>query len=350
MKQALFTLAVPAVLLAQGNVKPMWVNQLPSAPGRVYAMGMAILTSTEAGAIRQAQNNARGEVLARLRASVKATTDTRTSSVVQRSTGGPTTGSSTQTYNQNVSVTAQATELPGLTVEETWTDTKQNTVYALAYLDVVAAHTELSKRFEAQRTDLASETAEGVARERLRKLQRMRAAQAEMAKLDDMAGLLVAAGGDAALRGEVRAQRLAVDKLLDQLKASLTFCVGGDRDLGVGGDVASALRNAVLKAGLGWAEQDGEFTLVLRFQGNRQGVDIKAKKQWWEHKYDADFIVARGILDVTLTDRAGTQYESTQIEAKGVATNEMQADKKMLDDYKKKLTGFVEKWLKEITQ
>jgi hypothetical protein len=223
-------------------------------------------------------------------------------------------------------------------------------VYALAYLDVAAAESELRNRFSAMQNDLASENASGEPRERIRKLQRLKNAQIEMAKLDDMAGLLTAGGGDPALRTEVRKVKLWVDKLLDQLRASLTFCVGGDKDLGIGGDVANLVRNAVLKQGLGWVEQNGEFTLNLAFQGNRQGVDIKAKKNYWEHKYDADFIVARGVLEVTLVDRAGTQYESTVIEAKGVHPNEMMADRKLLDDFKLKLGVALEKWLKELTK
>jgi hypothetical protein len=349
MRKAAFLIAASALLWAQGAVKPAWVTQLPSQPGKVYAVGLALISPTESLAIRQAGSNAKGEVIARLRASVKSTTDLNTSSTVQRSTGAATTASSTQNLRQATTVAAQAMEIPGLAVEETWTDRRDNTVYALASLDVAAAQTELQNRFNAMQADLANETASGEPRERIRKLQRLRSAQAEMAKLDDMAGLLTAGGGDPALRSDVRKLRLSVDKLLDQLQASLTFCVGGDKDLGQGLDVGGLIRNAVLKQGLGWAESNGEFTLKLAFQGSRQGVDIKAKKPW-EHQYGADFIVARAIVEVTLVDRAGTQYESTTIEGKGVHVQEMMADKKLMDDFKAKLGPALEKWLKELTK
>lgn len=348
MKTCLLLLCVPGVVLAQGTIKPMWVNQLPSEQGRVYAMSSALISPSEAQAIKQAGSNAKGEVLARLRASVKATTDVRSNMNVQRSTGGPLTGSSTQSVNQATLIQAQALEVPGLAIAETWTDRKENTVYALAYLDVVAAQTELRNRYDAMQNDLANENAAGEPRERIRKLQRLKIAQLEMAKLDDLAGLLTAGGGEPQLRTDVRKLKLHVDKLLDQLRAGLTFAVGGDRDLGLGGDVGNLIRNAILKQGLGWAERDGEFTLNLRFQGARQGWDI-GKKRWWQYQQNNDFIVARGVLEVTLVDRAGTQYESTTIEAKGVGTSEFQADRKLLEDYKQKLGTAISKWLVELT-
>ncbi len=350
MRMPALLLCVPAVALAQGSVKPMWVNQLPSEPGRIYAIGSALISPTEAMAIKKAGDNARGEVLARLRASVKSTTDMRSSSVVQRSTGSATTASSTQNFSQSTTVQAQALELPGLTVQETWTDRKDNTVWALAYLDAAVAQTELKTRFDAMTSELASENASGEPRERIRKLQRLKLAQAEMAKLDDTASLLTAAGGDPALRGEVRKTKLWVDKLLDELRASLTFSLGGDTDPNVVGDVASVLRNAVLKSGLGWAERDGEFTIQLKLKRSKAGLDIGAKKTYWDQQQTADFIITRGYLDLTLVDRAGTQYESTSIDAIGQGVDELSSERKLKKEFGTKIASALQKWLAELTK
>ncbi|MBP1626141.1 MAG: hypothetical protein H6Q00_616 [Holophagaceae bacterium] len=348
MKALAFALCVPSLVMAQSRIQPPWVNLLPSAPGRVYAVGLAPVAPTEGQAVRQASQNARVEVISRLRASVKGDTHLSTHAVVQRQGGSPASGSSTQTLSQDSTIQTQAVELPGLVVEETWVDRKGDTAYALAYLDVPAAEKELRNRFEAMKHDLAiEEGTSGGPRERLKRLQTLKSAQTEMDKLDDMAGLISAGGADPALRRGVRDLKLAVDRLLDRLRNSLTMCVGGDKDLGMGGDVATLVRNAVLKQGLGWAESNAEFTLNLRFQGNRQAWDIR-KRRWWEYDHSADFIVARGILEITLADRAGTQYESTVIEAKGVGVSEFQADQRLLKDYKAKLESTLGQWLAEL--
>jgi len=348
MKAIALALCVPSIVMAQGLIRPPWVSLVPSAPGRVYAIGLASLEPAEAQAVRQASLNAKVEVISRLRASVKGSTNLTTHSEVQRQGGGTATGSSTQTLHQDSTIQAQAVELPGLAVEETWVDRKGNTAYALAYLDVPTAEQELRNRFGAMKQDLSVEAGvSGSPRDRLRRLQALKGAQAEMDKLDDMAGLISAGGGDPSLRRQVRDLKLSVDRLLDQLRNSLTMCAGGDKDLGLGGDVATLVRNAVLRQGLGWAESNAEFTLNLRFQGNRQGWDVR-KRRWWDYDRNADFIVARGVLEITLVDRAGTQYESTVIEAKGVGVSEFQADQRLLKDYKAKLEGTLSQWLAEL--
>lgn len=335
MRRSALLLCIPALLSAQEG-KPLWVSHLPQDPGRIYGLGMAPIAPTEAMAIRQAGNQARGEVLARLRASVKATTETRQTYQETKGTNQKTTGTGTRTYDQSTSVQSQAADLPGLTVAQTWTDRKENTVYALAYLDVAVAEQELRTRFDAIQNDLAGESAKGNPRERLRKLQRLKTAQGETAKLDDLAGLLGAGGGDAALRADVRKVKLWVDKLLDDLKASLCFSVSGLRQGGTDARIADIVRDAVLKAGLGWSERDPEFTIRLSFR-----VD---------HSSYAGSAIAMGTLEATLVDGAGTEYEQTTLRTKGVSTNEAQAEANLLKDYRARIGEALEKWLKELTK
>ena len=334
----------------QGLIKPIWVQVLPEREGRVYAMGLAAFAPSEAQALKQASQNARVEVLTRLRASVKGETTIQKNATISRQAGGPITGSSQQRIAQDTQVRTQAMDLPGLVVEETWADAENRTAYALAYLDIPVAERELRSRFEALKNDLAAETgAPSDPRERLRKLQRLKKGQIELAKLDDMAALLAAGGGDPRLRADIRAQKLAMDRQLDTLRASLTMGIKGDRDMGVGADIAALVRNAVLKQGLGWSDASPEFTLQIRYTGNRQGWDIR-KKRWWEYQSSPDFVVARGVIDITLTDRAGTSYESTTIDAKGVGTSEFTADRALMREYKAKLEATVGTWLEELVR
>jgi hypothetical protein len=346
--------------LHQSLVKPIWITALPNAPGRVYAMGLAPFAPGEAQAVVQASQNARGEVLARLRANVHAETNVRSTAQVNQQTGSQATGSSQQQVDQAVRIEAQASELPGLAVEETWTDGPGRTVYALAYLDVPLAEQELRSRYQTRRSDLAREPETPAApRERLRMLNRLKEAQSELVQLDDQAALLAAGGGDPGLRSQVRASRLAVDRQMEQLRNSLTFSL----DPGSRGatQIATLLRNAVLKAGLGWAENGGEFQLVMDFSGDREHakMDVQHKdwqwNGWWHGAWvshtqsvDSGIIVARGVLELTLQDRAGNPYESVEVEAKGLGVSEFQAEQRLKDDLRNKLEKTFGKWLEHL--
>jgi len=344
--------------LPQTLIKPIWISALPERAGRVYAMGLAPVTTGDAQAVTQASQNARAEVLGRLRANVQSETSVRSTAKVSVQAGGKTTGSSEQQVGQDTRIQTQATDLPGLTVEETWTDAKERTAYALAYLDVPLAEQELRVRYRAQKDDLAKEPDTPAApRERMRMLNRLKAAQVEFAKLDDMAALIAAGGADPGLRGQVRAAKLAVDRQMEQLRGSLTFSLEPGARGAV--QVASLLRNAALKAGLGWSETGGEFVLALGFQTDSREASIAATHQdwngWWRggavsHTVNqgTGIIVARGVLELTLKDKAGNQYESVEVEAKGLGVSEFQAEQRLKEDIRAKLEKTFGKWLENL--
>ena len=343
----------------QGSVRPPWISVLPASPGRVYALGLAPVAPSVAKALAGASQNARGEVLGRLRASVKAETSITATTTLTREAGGRASGSSTQHVGQATLIQASATELPGLVVEETWVDGPGATAYALAYLDVPVAERELRVRFEAQRNDLLQEGATPEApRERMRMLGRLKGAQVELAKLDDLAALIAAGGGDGALRGEVRSAKLALDRQLDQLRATLTLSLEGAQGAT---QIAGVVRNAALKAGLGWAEAGGAFRLVLDYRGDTQAARIEVQQQqwngWWRggwvsHAVDKDsgIVVARGLLTITLKDREGTAYESVDVEAKGLGVTDFQAENKLKDDFRAKVEKTFAKWLEGLVK
>ena len=332
----------------QASIKPRWIEVLPERAGRIYAMGLSAFAPGEAQAVQQAQANARVEVLTRLRANVKGETSVQSSMSYTQQLGGTSTGSSSKNISQDTQIQTQATALPGLVVEETWSDTEDRTAYALAYLDVPIAERELRTRFESSRKDLAAEATTPVdPRERLRKLQRMKTLQTELWIQDDMAGLIAAGGGDPVLRSDIRDLKLAMDRRMDALRGSIKFCVTADKEFGVGADIKALARNAVLKEGLGWSDLNGEFIIQIRYSANRTNWDI-SKKQWWEYQPSADFTIARGVIDLTLTDQVGSEYESTTIAAKGVGVDEFTAQRALMKDYKNKLEAALGLWLENL--
>ena len=345
--------------IRQGLVKPIWVTSLPQQAGRVYAMGLAPLSAGQAEAVTQAAQNARAEVLTRLRANVKSETSVVSKSTLTRDASGKASGGSEQQVGQNTRIQTQATGIPGLVVEESWLDGKGGTAYALAYLDVPIAEREIRSRFTAEQNDLAQEGTPKEPRERMRQLSRLKIAQTELVKLDDLAALIAAGGGDGELRGQVRAARLAVDRRLDQLRGSLTLSL--DTASKGASAVAGILRNAALKAGMGWAENGGEFQLVMDYKSDAKTAHIDVQRQswngWWRGGWvshtvntNSGIIVARGVLTITLKDRAGTEYESVDVEAKGLGVTEFQAEQKLKEDFKTKLDTTFSKWLDDLVR
>jgi hypothetical protein len=343
----------------QGLVKPIWITSLPEQAGRIYAMGIAPVSSTEAQALTAAAGAARGEVLSRLRATVKSDVAITSKATMSQQMGGRATGSSEQQVGQSTRVQASATELPGLAVEETWVDVKDGSAYALAYLDVPVAERELRARFTAQKNDLFQEGESPTdPRERMRMLGRLKLAQIELTKLDDMAALIAAGGGDAGLRSQIRGGKLSVDREMEQLRASLTLSLEGAQGAS---QITGILRNAALKAGLGWAASGGEFQLVMDYRSDARTAKVDVQHQqsngWWSGGWvthttsqDTGIIVARGVLTLTLRDRAGTEYESVDIEAKGVGVSDFQAENRLKEDFKAKLEKTFSKWLENLVK
>jgi len=343
--------------IRQGLVKPGWITALPQAAGRVYAMGIAPITSGEADAVTRAAQNARAEVLTRLRANVRSETRVVSKATMSRTLGGAATGSSEQQVGQDTRIQTQATGIPGLVVEESWLDKQGGSAYALAYLDVPVAEQEIRARFAAQQDDLAQQPGTPAApRERMRLLSRLKNAQAELARLDDLAGLIAAGGGDPQLRSQVRAGKLAVDRRMDQLRGSLTLSLEGAKGAAA---VAGILRNAALKAGLGWAETGGEFQLAMAYQSDAKVASMDVQKQswngWWRGGWvthtvnqSTGITVARGVLTITLKDRAGTEYESVEVEAKGLGVSQFQAEQRLKEDFREKLESIFAKWLENL--
>jgi hypothetical protein len=329
----------------QAQSKPKWISILPEAASRIYALGLATYSENQAQGIQQAEANARTEVITRLRASVKSETNVQNAMVLTQQAGGAATGTSTKSISQDVSISAHAADLPGLVVEEVWVDAAERTSYALAYLDLPVAERELRARFQASKQALAAEGAVPVApREMLRTLKRLRDLQSAVESQDDLAALIAAGGGDAMLRASIRDQKMDLERRIATLCESITFNATAEKGLA---DIQAAVRGAILKEGLGWSDTQSNFTIRIRYSGQRQNLAV-SKQQWWEYEPSPDFTIARGVVDLTLLDAGGHEYESTTIAAKGVGIDEATAQRALAKDYQAKLETAIRGWLESL--
>ena len=332
-------------VLAAPVVQPPWIQVLPVQPGRVYGLGVAPLAGAEAAAVREASDNGRADVIARLRANVKADTRITTTTVETRGTGAAPAGTRTQSAQVGTEVQAQAADLPGLVVEETWLDRPGRTGYALAYLDLGIAQRELRTRFDTLNAELAAPSGEQGVRAGLVRVQALKKAHAGLVQLDDLAGLLSGGGGDSGLRAEVLKARLDAERQLLAARAGLTFGLAPGAGVDLDPDVVAAVRTAVLREGMGWSKTNPMFAITLRVKTGRNGVAVGPRRSWWDYQRSPDFIIAQGALSLTLEDRQGEEYESMTLNAKGVGVTEAQADALLLADYRAKLGKAVAGWL-----
>lgn len=254
-----------------GVQRPVWIEQLPQEPGRVYALGTADLglTLSEGRALAQASDRARLEVIARLRVSVKGQTST-SSRTTQVGSGGSTYGYGDRTTRDTVQVGAQAEDLPGLTVVQTFVDTACRTAYALAVLDLGQAQASLQGRLatlESNERSLEKERSRR-ARWRLRKL------QGDLARLGELSSLLSLEP----LQGRTHVARELVDKRLAALEAAdlppleLRKCAMAlHPNVALPIALEEFLSSQITETGLKCREAGADFRLELTFSGGSKG-------------------------------------------------------------------------------
>jgi hypothetical protein len=268
---------VAAACLAQGMGpgKPEWVETLPEAPGRLYALGTAPLGGNASEAISRASDRARLEVVARLRATVRGST--RITTRTTETPGLPAAGSGARQVLDQVSVGTRAEDLPGLVVERTHTDPAGGIAYALAYLDLAQAHAALAARLA-----LARDGRLRVAGETTRKARwRLRKIQEDLGRLDELIGMLAVTGAAEDLRVPLQAERTAVETRLAQLEAQglppleLAKTAVGLRcnlDLPIG--VEAYLGDQITACGLLHRDLNPDLILDLTFAGGARGPEF----------------------------------------------------------------------------
>ncbi len=268
-----------AVMATQppASERPGWVERLPEAPGRLYAMGTADLGAQEGQSITRASDRARLEVVARLRATVKGQTSISTRTTELQREGQKAVGAGERVVRDDVSVGARAEDLPGLVVEQTFTDPEARTVYALAYLDLTQAATTLGSRLDRihqARTRLGKELSRKV-------LWKLRRITMDLDRLEESVALLSLTGAGQELRPALQAERTAVDQRMDQLNQAdlppvdfsrTAMAVRSNVDLPLG--VEGYLKSQVTACGLLSREMDPELILDLTFAGGSKGPEF----------------------------------------------------------------------------
>ncbi|HLO68306.1 MAG TPA: hypothetical protein VK188_14875 [Holophaga sp.] len=262
------------LLLAHQGPRPAWVGALPEVPGRVYALGTAELGNPEGRAIARASDRARLEVVARLRATIQGRTRVATRTVEMKDGAGRGAGAGERITRDEVSVGARAEDLPGLTVEQTFTDAEARTVFALAYLDLRQAATSLASRLDRLRQDrlrVGPETSR-------RALWRLRKAASDLDRLEEILAFLPAAGPGRDLVSEAAAERRALEARLEALGRAelppldlsrLTLALRANVDLPLGVD--AYLRSLASSHGLRCRELDPDLVLDLAFAPGPEG-------------------------------------------------------------------------------
>ena len=193
--------------------KPAWIESLPEAPGRLYALGMADLGSSQSQAIARASDRARLAVVTRLRTTVKGQTSmvTRTSELSQGDAGVARFGD--KQVRNTVNVTAQADNLPGLVVDRTYADPAGRSAYALAYLDLGQAQNALKSRLAHSHESRAR-----VGEERSRKARwRLRKISGDLDRLEETMNLLALTGVGQDLAPALQKERVQVERQLAAL-------------------------------------------------------------------------------------------------------------------------------------
>jgi hypothetical protein len=346
----LFLVALPA--FCQAQIAPPWTRALPKVPGRIYAMGTASVAPSEAKALEQAAQNARFEVIARLRVGVSGTTTVSESLSQQQSSGSPARGTRQQYVRQDGTTTVQAVDLPGLVVEERYLDQKAGAAYALAYLDTAVADRALADRVGALDSDwkalLADPAAPGL-RPAITRIQRVRGLQARATELETQASLLIPAGVPATHRADVQALGQAMAREVTGIQKGLTMGAsvqGGD----LAEDVLAMMRNTALRQGFVWTQKDPAMTLRINLRGAKQGLDIHSRTWWEVDASRADLVGTRARIRVSLVDANGDDQDSFELSVKGVGVDAFSSEQAFLKELKKVLPTKFQEFLHELVK
>ena len=257
--------------------RPAWVETLPAASGKLYAVGTADLGRGEAEAINRASGRAKLEVVARLRATIQGITSITVRTAEGPGASGRANGTGDREVWDEVRVETRAEELPGLVVERTYADPKAGTLFALACLDLAQARATLSARL-----DLLRETRDSLGEEASRKARwRLRKLVDDLTRLDALIRLLSSTGTGLDLRPRLLAERAAVEKRLDQLEgrelpaldlAKTAVALRSNIDLPPG--IAAALEADIVACGLLHRDLNPDLILDLTFSGGSKGPEF----------------------------------------------------------------------------
>lgn len=324
--------------LAQ-DVKPLWIQTASQVEGRIYGVGSAMIATTEARALEQATQNARFEVLSVLRQSITGTLASTETMSIQQKSGQAATGSSQKYISQTGTATVQATNLPGLVIEERYVDKKAGNAWVLAYLDLRVAETSLKNQLGAQQVaygSLLEDGKPGELRPAITRLQKMKAMLAKATILEDTANMIAPFGADNAIAPAAHRLCREMTKEIQVAQSDLVMGAqvqGGNLDQ----DVLAIIRNAAIAQGFVWNQQTAKIFLVVNLNRSKQAWDIQRKAWWQVDNRTPDLIGARANIRISIADAAGNEQDSFDLTAKGVAPTEVRAQMNLLKDIREQL-------------
>jgi hypothetical protein len=313
-------------------------------------VGTATVAPSEAKALEQAAQNARFEVIARLRVGVQGTTTVSTSLSQQQTSGSAAVGSRQQYVRQDGTTSVTAVNLPGLIVEARYLDRQAGAAYALAYLDSAVAERVLVDQVGALDSDWAamkSSPVQAGLRPSITRLQQLKVLQARSTELGSQATLLIAAGIPPSLRASVQTMSQDMNREVAIIQKSLTMGAkveGGD----LGQDILALLRNAAIRQGFIWTQNNPAINLVIELRGAKQGVNIH-RKTWWD--VDAsrpDLVGTRAAIRVSIADASGETQDSFDLAVKGVGVDVFSSEQALLKELKKVLPVKFQEFLNEL--
>lgn len=336
--------------ICQSQVAPPWMKVLPERPGRIYAVGNATVAPNEAKALELAAQNARFEVIARLRVAVQGSTTVSTTLTEQRVSGSVATGSRQQYVRQDGTTSVQAVNLPGLIVEERYLDRQAGAAYALAYLDIAVAERSLVDQVGALEADwntLKSDEVQTGLRPSISRLQRIKALKTRATELESQATLLIPAGVSTSVRSGVQTLGRDMNREITAVQKSLTMGAkvqGGD----LGQDVLALLRNAAIYQGFIWTQKDPAINLVIELRGAKQGLNIY-RKTWWDVDVSTpDIVGTRAAIRISISDASGEIQDSFDLAVKGVGVDTLSSEQALLKELKRVLPVRFQAFLNEL--
>lgn len=321
------------------DVRPIWTQTPPRAEGRIYGVGSAMIASTEAKALEQAVQNARFEVLSVLRQNITGTLTSAETMSIQQQGGQAALGSSQKYSSQTGTTTVQATNLPGLVIEERYVDKKAGNAWALAYLDIHVAETSLKNQLNALQAAYGSLLEDGKPTElrpSITRLQKIKVMLSRATIVEDTANLIAPFGADVAIAPSAHKLCRDMTKEIQATQSDLVMgakIVGGSLDQ----EVLAIIRNAAIGQGFVWNQQKAKIFLVVYLNGSKQAWDIQPKAWWQVDARTPDLIGARANIRICIADAAGNEQDSFDLSAKGVAPTEVRAQMALLKDIREQL-------------
>lgn len=303
LKKTLFVLLAALSYMAFADIAPNWTQSLPNQPGKVFGLGMATIHGDIAQANSRAAENAKVELLMSLQATVKSQRDTFTSSETYQSLDQDMYASQQDNVDHKSSFETAVKNLPGLRISETYQSSSDNTVYALAELNVQLARAAIVQQQQdtEQTIQLLATTDDGI-----QLLSALQQAKAKLAQLLQLSNML-----SSQLDGLVHQANRELQQKLNQAS------VLARQQLSFAWDNSSnslrhqtMIKRLVSDMGLTWKPQQASF--YIRVHSEEQPSYNSQYKTTTIHSY----------TEVALLDAQGNVLKTNQFSAKGVSAGQ----------------------------